>query len=763
MPAEAILPSPNTPTEAVGFAWRCSPLWRYSATGKLEIECTMGPLRASRPLRIELSRVLLPKTAFAPGITSVADRPEVRDILLKLVDHHLFTTEPSVGRRNFIVSLITSLLKLFEYGWTHGIYRLCDWTPSAFEGLSKKLAAGGWGEALELRARTEKLLDWLPEHEQQRLWKPSYPPGQEPTIGVSRLCLTLLRTHAKHQEIQEVRGVLIARIPDAKKHASRPLVDRPPPSAKWLEEEMNKINRLAQLQDAFGLCFIPYPKVRSVAGALAKQTRTRGRTRSLSPTEVGDLLNASFRMLYEVGPVLVRFLDTYCAVRTESDKGHAWWWEHGHTHDALKPLLADLQRTLGEPVSSLPVRWGETASGFSVSHIVAAVQSAAFVTLGIMNARRRNEIEHPDVGLHTKSVRVLDERLGIYICDFYIEKTFREDVPFFINRSSKHAVDILNSISAAARKMDVLEKRWWVHRPSNRESLFSTPTFAKSFSLSGSKPFMFGQKVAANRLANDLLSFRGEPLRQAHVLRRAYALVFHYRYEDATLLALSQQLAHFDIGMTQVYVSDLGTTPESERGSTLYGRLTPSQRLVLNSEQRSMREQLHSTAREKLVSYVHGIISGRLKSSGGYSKLVNRMHQLLSGRVDYRELDLQRRSKNLGELLMAKGHLPRPFPHGTCMAGDARPARRGHCYSRSTERLERAEANASTCAKCPYHVVLDAHLTTLEAELSTLKQLAAAGDSTDIRSRHHAAELEVLKRVIELHRQRMQSERPVHG
>ncbi|MGJ3702663.1 hypothetical protein [Variovorax sp. AFSI2.2] len=318
-------------------------------------------------------------------------------------------------------------------------------------------------------------------------------------------------------------------------------------------------------------------------------------------------------------------------------------------------------------------------------------------------------------------------------------------------------MDTLTSFSNIARDLAALNQDGRANPNGGApQSVFAMPSFPTTVGNNIPRSFDFHSMRRMDRglerLQRDWLFQSLRP----HMLRRAYALIFHYRYENATLQALSQQLQHQDIENTRVYVSDSAGTAVADTGVSLYGRLTPAQRNQIETDRDSLDVDLKDVANEKLMLFVQSVVGGRATFSGGYARLVQRFHQQLGRSISYSALDLRERAKQLGKTLISRGHEPRPMAHGTCMAGTSVSRLRGHCFDIDSGALDRSNANPTKCARCPYHVVTQQHLCALQAEYDQAElELRKNSDQPSLQRVRRIADLALLRKLIELHARRL--------
>jgi hypothetical protein len=250
-------------------------------------------------------------------------------------------------------------------------------------------------------------------------------------------------------------------------------------------------------------------------------------------------------------------------------------------------------------------------------------------------------------------------------------------------------------------------------------------------------------------------AFEGESYQpiNAHMFRRAYAVVYHYRYENATLLALSWQLRHADLGMTLHYFMDPPSRPLNERADQIWS-ISAADRSARIAHAREAAEEIELVGKEKLQEFVKELLGGAgRKFSGGFPILLTRFHQKLGHRLEYDRVSLKEQSEHLARLVLGRGHRPVPYWYGDCNAG---PAKAGAgCHSKSEKRLAREKASPLVCSHCPYHATTKTHLMAMRREAINIKK-EIRKKVGGIRLEQARLELEDLERAIAHHESRLE-------
>lgn len=698
---------------------------------------------------LDLREVYLPAVPFLAEAPALIDRADLCTALIRVVDNYLLQARATKSSHLSAICVARRVIKFFEYGWINGIYELGDWTKTAADELAKKLAAGGWVHALDLVDRIQSGLTGALSEELHSMWTVSRSGDRK--IVPARL-KEVLRTNIDTQEIYSLRRWLAWRMVDRYPELASIGSDEKPHherGASWLRAELTTINLLSEVLSTPRLMFLPYPKPQKIAMRLG--TMNSARTQSLSPEGLSEVLQEAFRWLYEIGPPLERVASELVA----------WHQKHARDRRALRlPARAKLEMSehlpfleekLGRQLTVIG-RTRRSPGGLSLDSIFSAFFSAAFIVVACMNARRKDEIQHQYIGLFNGCLVTVDQALGLHVCEFYIEKTVLDYVPFYVNGATRDAILALERLSRIAREhAKFIERPHVANGGSRGPTLFAIPCLTK-----GLRWFDFGANLAGNdRYAFKAFRTEKAPVLKAHMLRRAHGLLHHYRYDCTSLQALCQQMQHHGIETTVVYVSDSAKTALSERGAQRYGKLTPSQQRALDLEEIEREQDRKEIGAEKLLALVEQVIAGRRRGVGAFEKLVQRFHQVLGKSVSYARLDTQRQGAVLGNALISKGYSPHPFWHSNCMAGTTRLKSPAHCYDENSNVLERSRASPSLCMGCMHQQVADQHVQNMEDEVPRLSaEITRVGPSTIIGKRI-ATELRLLEDALSLCRKRV--------
>jgi hypothetical protein len=242
------------------------------------------------------------------------------------------------------------------------------------------------------------------------------------------------------------------------------------------------------------------------------------------------------------------------------------------------------------------------------------------------------------------------------------------------------------------------------------------------------------------------------PRLQPHTCRRFYALIFYYRYEDATLQALAFQLDHTDLESARQYVS--------EAVANLDGFRLP---IALSAEKARCRDEyladfpeMADVRHQKFVAKINETLDGS-RTSGKFGALMIRLASKLAARADYAPLRSELRAKKMTAEMERKGYDLEPFPHADCMAGSAGRVN-AKCFDRQSGLAQKERAAPKLCSRCIYSNTTEGHVVNLEMLYALLKDQGCGepyGEVMTVRARAHQKRLDDLKGVIALHRRNL--------
>jgi hypothetical protein len=708
----------------------------------------------------------LPPTPFSPHPTRLADREDLASVMFGVameLDRRISPKSKS-GVNRFSATL-RSVSKFLEYGWLNGYYTPRDWTEAASKELLKALATKGWAGVLNLRARAVQLIEKAGRELVSTLVGPSHTHSFGYTLD-SRFC-ELIGTNLSGQELipakaEFLRHLGIERDDDTGEHSSRVHRIKHQSSVagmgeSHLRQELASINILGEMDVENGLSFVPFADT----VRLAKQYgRAGSRTANITPDTVAALLKEAHHWIEEVSSPVLLLLEDICRVFSarasaglDISPDDAWSAMRSSHH------LSKIETLLGEEIVTIGLREDEEGKT-SLKQVIYCLATACFIVIAFLNARRRDEISHKKIGLHRRALRLVDRRLGLYQCEFFIEKTYKTYVPFFVGGFTRRAIRVMERLSDIARDVDAVRgASQGAPEDHYEDKLFHMPRIVGQNLGGGLQWFIFRATTnGESRKFVERALGRASTIRiHPHMFRRGYALIFHYRYENETLQAIAYQLGHIDLGSAEIYISDRGLR-QGQSEARAFGTLTKAQIAAHRQHTAQLRTDIDDIAKERIRELVAEVVSGKPSARGQFARLVQRFHQRLGSRLDYSGLDRRSQARILGDALVARGHAFHPLPHANCAASPVRRSHTAGCFSKRSGSIARENASALTCTQCPYGHWVAGHSAAIAKDIERLEASTASvtGQGTLV-DRRRVIEAENLREVLKLRTRQLAS------
>jgi hypothetical protein len=712
---------------------------------------------ASEFRTFDLHQYFLPPTPFSTEPISIASRPEIARALCNAaieLDSRMDPKAKSNGLR--LASAMRDWAKFFEYGWRNGLYAMEDWTVQCCEILLTKLGKGGWSGALEIDDRTKELIATASLGELKSYVAKSKSLAYQ--YSLKRKFSRRIGTNCQSSELTPAKVRILRGL---KLHGENKVGDESRLIRKrrqsfnegmgqsHLRSVLGCLNILGEMKG--GLGFVPFPDTVRLSDLYGVRGR---RTANLDPDTVARLLVEAHWWLYQVGPPLTALLEE---IRTAYAK--SWWSKTPITPETVHSVLKKsgnaekLEELFERRIGSIGLRQ-PGVDEISFKHIVYGASSACFVVIAFLNARRKDEIQNKKIGIHRNALKCFDATLDLYQCEVYIEKTYKTYVPFFVGSMTKDAIQAMERISDIARDLEKFMGVSPTKRSAEKEvKIFQIPRLL-AHNGGGMQWFQF--VATADKQAYYFVERAlGEDIRlpiHPHTFRRAYALIFHYRYENARIQALSQQLGHLDLASTTIYISDRGVA-SGESEARAYGIHTREQIEANRKEIDLINAEIADVARERVRQLVEEVIANRPrhKTRGQFIRLVQRFHQRLGTRLDYSELDAEGKGKVLGDALIDRGHAFRPLPHVNCAVSPLRKSSSAGCYSKRMGVVAPENASPVTCTGCPYSHWVKEHNDAIEQDIERLATLVGGrcGDDSVV-VRQARIDLKNLEAILKL-------------
>lgn len=358
-------------------------------------------------------------------------------------------------------------------------------------------------------------------------------------------------------------------------------------------------------------------------------------------------------------------------------------------------------------------RWifdhGETASESSELAQIKRLATASWIIIAAFSARRDKEIDELEEGC------IRGDDASGYWLHVYIEKTLQRKewipVPSLVAR----AIAVLSAISAGARQDSGSNRLFQWRKADGEIHKLNVGRYLDDFAAAVKVP------LHRTKAGEAPVRWHWHP----HQFRRFFAILYFYRFEGATIEALSHYLRHFNIEMTRRYVTQ---DPEVAALWTdvEWGYMGHVARTIVAGERS-----------------VAGAAGERLKKLA--SKLID---------VFRRKLQIvspERVGASLTLLMQRQGMVLTPKPWVTCScpktlaAASTAACRRQRPSEAEAIGPNFSHAGPTVCCHCPHAITEGARISMVDTEIGHLEKAAVCGT----RANTIFGELETA-RVIEL-------------
>jgi len=655
--------------------------------------------RKAKP--IDLKRYWLPANAAYETPSRLIERTHYLIALIYSLDYFAVSNAPSNSKCNRICFMLSSIIKFLEYCWLNNIFDLGTIAAPFTLNLARILARNGWHEALNIDARVTEFLDAAID--------PSHPIFTSTNSKVSLSSVgfqSAIATNISGQEVkvyfnkvrkfQVAKGWLTAFRTNDKAFGGM--------HYSLLRQTLESINLLYHSADGYRVKVVPYENYVRLA---KKLTENPGATEDINSYDAGMLLEYSLDYLNSKSYRTLRLL-AFAAKQLA---------QPGSPREKLSRVMRFACRVgLVKSDEIEPASINDRLKFLNAS--TKDLLNSCFIVIAIFNARRKGELTHKKYGLSLGSGVVINEKAGIFLQEFYVEKTLKDYVKFYIAPATKLAITILEKLQLIFSGEPFKKHNYSMRMDRNltlfRYKILNTTGFANVYSQFGFESF---DPVMSG---NYIYSAIGKSMRLTpHMFRRLYCKVFISRYEYFMLPFLSYQLQHEDIATTQIYVSNPQTQAESAEISKLYdwNIQAQSEALILHNDE--IMTSMAEITKEKFSEIIYRSISAE-NTSGGYTKLTRALYKKMFSSVDYAKPDIEKMNM-LIERLRSRGHSPQPFKHAQCLAGANRIKSKSKCWQRNDNQLHKENASPKLCRGCLFSWTSEEHVYGMELDLISLK------------------------------------------
>lgn len=353
--------------------------------------------------------------------------------------------------------------------------------------------------------------------------------------------------------------------------------------------------------------------------------------------------------------------------------------------------------------------YGQTAAESLELAQIKRLATASWIIIAAFSARRDREIDELEEGCLRG-----DDASGYWL-HVYIEKTLQRKewipVPLLVAR----AVAVLSAISAGARQENGSNRLFQWRNADGEIRKLDVGRHLDDFAAAVNVP------LHSTKAGEAPVRWHWHP----HQFRRFFAILYFYRFEGATIEALSHSLRHFNLEMTRRYV-----TQDPEVAALWidveWGYMGHVARTIVAGERS-----------------VAGAAGERLK------KLASKLIDLFRRKLQI--VTPERVGASLTLLMQRQGLVLTPKPWVTCSCPKTlAAASKAACRRQVPSEVgaigpDFAHAGPTVCANCPHAITEGARVSVVDAEIGHLEKVAICGP----RANSIFGELETA-RVIEL-------------
>lgn len=663
-------------------------------------------------LKLNFSLAYLPPNKIYKTVQKLKDRPDLARVVVAVVDLYILRQRNSKSTADTALALASNVIRFLEYCWINNIFHLKNVTPSHWDDFLNKYVKGDWHLVLDLERRASSI-----DISTLRLSL-----RRQRRNAIEYSCLSLLEAIGTNiaesqvnfeYKISNNNGVL------RRARGAAPL------SESSITAVISHLNNLADIPKDMRTLSLAHQNPYIYASSVGEVS---SRTRNFEPEKLAALMREAYLWVTVYAELILKL-----AGRVYRDMPQY----EGRYLDEMRlivlleaPETKSLERLLG--VSITNVRRVGDWHKIGLLGLLRVMLAASFILLCVFNGRRKDELQSPVFGLYSDGFECLDVNLGLYQAYFYCEKTTRDYQQFFINEISFKALSVLKAVSNLAWEHVV--RNGGEHVDGHERKLFCMPARDNEH-----YPVWYDYSTdrGIDLLTERATSSKDPVVPNAHMFRRAYAVVFMYRYENEDLYALSQQLDHHDLGMTLHYVLEGPSRVFAHHAATLWGDGGATKK-ARAAHAASLVKEIEDYSSVKLHDDILEILIGEKIVAGKFPRLVQRFLRVMHGRIKYDDANLRDLANSVSKVLVGRGHTVRPFVHGNCNSGVAKSGAK--CYREG--RLARELASVIVCGNCPYHLMKRNHLRAVQDDLERQRRIIAIRSSDSLQS---VAELHALR------------------
>ncbi|MCH2256037.1 MAG: hypothetical protein MK088_05345 [Alteromonas sp.] len=709
---------------------------------------------------VDLRNIWVPGAAGWQHPVPILLLPHYAKVLIEIVDIYANNAKhtPTFVKTGLMSQLIIAA-QFIEYMCLNGHLRLQSIPRTQISELQHSLKHGGIPTSLRLHERVNAFIDRLIRDD-----------GLEPFLGcsqsktkraISSLRVGLIAKHIGSVSLEnQIPRSVYKKVADhlkskgqkvSKHFESKGAPSPSQPSSKSLINWFGTWNRFAKLDSQDQMQFIPFPNPYKLSKEIGKMP---GRTKNLDVTEVIALMGGSHNWIFEYAPIvisIVKDLTREKNIRLEDGLQARYILQYKLTEYLSKSSkVKKLEKLTGIEIHKTSLTSSHLSkTKLSITEICTLLMSACYIVLQTYNARRQAEIQDPLTGISEEHFRCANKKLDWYQANFYNEKNGNRRW-YTLNKGSTKAIQCLIA----------LKKAWQANE--NVEGLFNVP----SFSINADGDFGY-YKYNFNKGKDSKITGRAflqlmlgdQPDTKSHPFRRIYAVIYHYQYKNADLLALCHQLGHIDPDHTMVYVTEPQARDVHEQ---LHHKVkftkdeAAESTIAIKEENKALDKIIEEVGVEATAKDIASLLMGSEEMAGKYPAYLKKVYRILQRSVkfnnltndrfgkDFKDLSVDEKSNAMAQVLDSRGHKHKPKAHATC--------HRKQGDSNGNE----APCEPTKCSGCPYQEVKRTQLTIMKEDLGILQKKQSDFSLLPIERLRAKSDVSNLSILIEHHERTME-------
>lgn len=631
---------------------------------------------------IDLANVWLPGAPGWEHPVPLLLYPNLSKAIIEVVDKYACKAShtPTFAKTG-VTSQFNVATQFVEWACLNGHFQLQEISKKQFIEFNNKISEGGINTILELPTRIEQFIDNLIVSDELDPFL--IKDGDTENSAVTSLRISLIAKSIGSVSLEnQVSSDIYKKVYEYLKSKNIKVGNKFPdkggvfpsqPSAKSLNNWFGTWNRFANIDNSDHLPFVPFPKPSNLAKQLGKAA---SRTNNIEIEHVIALLGISHDWIYEYSPKIISVVKD---IKAEKDKLLEDGVNARYITETMLPQFIEQSAKVKKLEKQLSINIHKTSltsskntdEDLSITEIITLLMSACYLILQTYNAKRQAEIQDPHIGVQEEYFRCKSKKYNWYQACFYNEK------------HGERRWYTLNNGSAKALKCLIDLKNAWEGQ--NAEGLFNVPTFRLT-EKGNFKHYKYhfnkgkGSKITGNAFLKMALGDASNDI-GSHMFRRIYAIIYHYQYKNADLLALCFQMGHVDPTQTLIYVTDPDSRQLHEQlhhKVKLTKNESAESTIAITEENKVLEKIIDEVGIETTSKDILSLMMGTEEMAGKYTSYLKKVYRVLQRSVkfgsyidkkyghNFSELSQKEQSNEIANVMHKKGHKHNPKPHATC-------------------------------------------------------------------------------------------------